>query len=215
MTPEGPLHQVRARAKTAGSTLSVVVLNATRAELTMLQCGDSLARLIPRRAAAQSLCEDHRLESSEAERARVGALGGRIERAVDTCGRPFGPLRLWPSGVIQARTIGDQDVGRYIEPMPFARTYRLPAAESCAVVVATDGVWDALYPTAVDGIIRSSMMCLPEDAAKLLINSSLTQRHAYSNDGDRIPKDDASCIVIRIEHSKDLLVRHGGSCRRC
>ena len=44
---------------TAGSTLSVIVLNATRAELTVLHCGDSVARRIPRRSAAMGLCEDH------------------------------------------------------------------------------------------------------------------------------------------------------------
>ena len=44
---------------TAGSTLGVIVLDATRAELTVLHCGDSVARRIPRRSAAMGLCEDH------------------------------------------------------------------------------------------------------------------------------------------------------------
>jgi hypothetical protein len=44
---------------TAGSTLGVIVLDATRAELTVLHCGDSVARLIPRHSAAMGLCEDH------------------------------------------------------------------------------------------------------------------------------------------------------------
>jgi len=196
---------------TAGSTLSVIVLNATRAELTVLHCGDSVARLIPRHSAAMGLCEDHRLESSESERARVCAMGGKVARAMDRHGRPSGPVRLWPGGVAQARAIGDRDVGHFIDPKPFARTYKLPAAESFAVVVASDGVWDALLPSAVDGIIRSSMVCQPADSARLVIQSSLIQRHAYSNDGDRIPKDDTSCIVIRVESDSDLL-RGGGCC---
>ena len=89
---------------TAGSTLSVIVLNATRAELTVLHCGDSVARLIPRHSAAMGLCEDHRLESSESERARVCAMGGKVARAMDRHGRPSGPVRLWPGGVALART---------------------------------------------------------------------------------------------------------------
>jgi hypothetical protein len=44
---------------TAGSTLGVIVLDATRAELIVLHCGDSVARRIPRRSAAMGLCEDH------------------------------------------------------------------------------------------------------------------------------------------------------------
>jgi serine/threonine protein phosphatase PrpC len=119
---------------TAGSTLSVIVLDATRAELTVLHCGDSVTRLIPRCSAAMGLCEDHRPESSESERhrpesseserhrpesseserhrpessesehARVRAMGGKVARAMGRHGRPSGPVRLWPGGVALART---------------------------------------------------------------------------------------------------------------
>jgi hypothetical protein len=71
-----------------GTTLGVIVLDATRAELTVLHCGDSVARLIPRRSAAMGLCEDHRPESSESERATAGL------RAPCACGLAASP---WPA----------------------------------------------------------------------------------------------------------------------
>ena len=54
-----------------------------RGELTTLHCGDSVARLVGRRKTALALCEDHRLDSSVAERERVSKLGGKLARAMD------------------------------------------------------------------------------------------------------------------------------------
>jgi len=191
---------------TSGATLTVVIVNAQRAEVTVLHSGDSVARLVPRRSLAIALCEDHRIDSSEEERARLTKLGGKMARAMDRYGRPSGPLRLWPGGVAQARAIGDRDVGDFIEPRPHARTFKLPASESCSIVICSDGVWDALLPEAVDTLVRSTMANGPDVAANLVVRSSLTQRHAYSNDGDEIPKDDTTCVVLKIEDPDDRIV---------
>ena len=197
---------------TAGATLTVCVVNPIRTELTVLHCGDSVARLVPRRSPARALCEDHRIDSSDVERARLSKLGGKIARAMDRYGRPSGPLRLWPGGVAQARAIGDRDVGAYIDPHPHALTTKLPPGESCAVVVCSDGVWDSLLPTAVDALARSSMSNDASASANLIVGASLTQRHAYSQDGDRMPRDDTTCIVLRIEDVEDKLTARRGDC---
>ena len=44
----------------------------------------------------------------------------------------------------------------YIDAKPFAQTVRLPAGQTCCVVVASDVVWDALLPSAVDASSWSS-----------------------------------------------------------
>jgi len=199
-------------ATTAGTTLTMIVVNSDRAEITMLHDGDSVARLVPRKSPGVALCEEHRLEASEAERTRVRSLGGQLAHAQDKYGRPAGPLRLWPGGVAQARAIGDKDVGHFIEPMPFARSYKLPEKESCAIVACSDGVWDVLLPPAVDGLVRQCLQCQPETTANLIITSALTQSNAYSSSGDQIPKDDTTCIVIRVEHADDPLTPDAGCC---
>ena len=77
---------------TSGSTLTVCCVNATRSEVTTLHSGDSVARLVGSKSTALALCEDHRIDTSESERARLGKLGAKIARAVDEHGRPAGPL---------------------------------------------------------------------------------------------------------------------------
>ena len=197
---------------TAGSTLTVCIVNAARAEVTTLHAGDSVARLVGRKSAALALCEDHRIESSDDERARLSklcdTLGGTLARAMDRHGRPGGPLRLWPGsgpGVAQARVVGDRDVGAFIEPRPHACTVPLPPGESCSVLICSDGVWDAMLPGAVDGVARSTLCLPPGVSARLVCNAALAQKHAYSSEGDEIPIDDTTVIVLRIEDEDDPL----------
>jgi len=140
---------------TAGSTLTICVVNHERREATVLHAGDSVARLVPLRSRSAALCEEHRVEGSAAERDRLVVLGGRIAYATNASGESSGPRRLWPGGVAQARAIGDSDVGRFIEPRPFAHTVALPA-EPCCIVVCSDGVWDAMLPADVDAVARPS-----------------------------------------------------------
>jgi len=201
---------VRNRSTTAGSTLSLVVVNTRRAEATAMHVGDSVARLVPRRSATRSLCEDHRIDSSEAEQQRLRAAGGKLARAKDKLGRPAGPLRLWPGGVAQARAIGDRDVGNYIDPSPTATTVTLPVEEGCDVIIGSDGVWDALKHTMVDGLARGGAIG-PEATAQLIVSSSLSQRHAYSSHGDQVPRDDTTCVVMRIRRLRPS-AEAGGSC---
>ena len=194
--------------KLDGSTLTLCVVNVTRGELTTLHAGDSVARLVGRRTAAMALCEDHRIESSQAERDRLIALGGTIARAMDKHGRPGGPLRLWPKGgpgVAQARAIGDADVAPFIEPTPHAQTVTLPVAESCCVVMCSDGVWDAMSPQDVDAVVRNTMILPAGTIARQVTFAALSSRHAYSNEGDEMPIDDTTVLILRIEDEEDVL----------
>lgn len=196
---------------TAGCTLTVVVMNIARHEATILHAGDSVARLMPHVSASVGLCEDHRIETSCAERERLSRQGGQIARALGQSGKPAGPLRLWPGGVAQARAIGDRDVGAFIDPHPYTRTIKLPESESCCIVACSDGVWDALLPTAVDSLARKGMGNEATLIAQSIVDASLRQRHAYSSEGDATPRDDTTCVVIKVEHEDDPIQSREGS----
>ncbi|KAL3919752.1 MAG: hypothetical protein SGPRY_005515, partial [Prymnesium sp.] len=168
---------------TAGTTLTLVIVNPKRREITCAHAGDSVAVMVPLtgKMVVSELCEDHRIDSSTTERARLKSMGGRIAHAKDAFGQPGGPLRLWPGGVAQARTIGDSDIGEYNDPRPYVATYPFPESHFFDIVVCSDGVWDALLRNSVGAICRKSGSCTAEVAARLIVNSSLQQRHAYDN----------------------------------
>ena len=138
----------------AGSTLTVVCVNATLGEITCASLGDSAAYLFPYThgdgkaklngspPAPLRLTSDHRLQSSEEERKRVLTAGGKVAQAAGPDGKPAGPLRAWPGGLAIARTIGDADCGDYICSTPTVKSIRLPRL-GASVVVASDGVWDS------------------------------------------------------------------------
>ncbi|EOD26851.1 hypothetical protein EMIHUDRAFT_468946 [Emiliania huxleyi CCMP1516] len=106
------MHEEVVGMTTAGSTITIVALNLARLELSVCNLGDSEAWLVPRSGSPSRLTEDHRLDSSEPERQRVRGMGGHLAHAKNRAGDPAGPLRLWPGGVAQARSVGDADVGR-------------------------------------------------------------------------------------------------------
>lgn len=190
---------------TAGSTLTLVVVNQDRHQATVLHVGDSVVRLVPHRSRCVALCEDHRIDTSESERERLVALGGLIARATNRRGEPAGPLRLWPGGVAQARAIGDRDVGQMIDARPFAKTIALPVDETSCLVVCSDGVWDAMLPAAVDSMARVGLGNSAEATARSIVQSALTQRHAYSSEGDQVPRDDTTCVVVLVQHPNDVI----------
>ena len=94
-------------------------------------------------------------------------------------------------------------VGNFIEARPFAQTISMPGGESCVVVICSDGIWDALLPNAVDALARAMLANLPSTFAQHLCTAALTQRHAYSSDGDEVPMDDTTVVVMRLEDPDD------------
>ena len=91
---------------TAGAAVTVCLINETRGELTTAHVGDAAAMLVlsptaGRRAADQRamvpLTDEHRLNDSEDERARVKEQGGQLGRATSQ-NQAAGPIRAYPGG---------------------------------------------------------------------------------------------------------------------
>mmetsp|Transcript_14547 Transcript_14547/g.31527 ORF Transcript_14547/g.31527 Transcript_14547/m.31527 type:complete len:348 (-) Transcript_14547:120-1163(-) len=185
---------------TAGTTLTFCALNPSRGEITCAHVGDSIALLVAADANRRiiELCEDHRIDTSQRERDRLLKQGGLIAHAMNRHGRPGGPLRLWPGGVAQARSIGDSDIGAFNDPRPYTCSYGFPANGSADVILCSDGVWDALLKSSVVAICHKSSHCSASTTARLIVEAALRQRHAYNNQDMLVPKDDTSCVVLRI-----------------
>ena len=108
--------------------------------------------------------------------------------------------------------------GPLIDPKPYAKTVMLPAVETASIVICSDGVWDALLASAVDGIARGGLANPAQNTAEVIVQRALSQRHAYSSVGDQLPKDDTTCIVILVENDKDsstMSMSSASSCCSC
>mmetsp|Transcript_45343 Transcript_45343/g.119001 ORF Transcript_45343/g.119001 Transcript_45343/m.119001 type:complete len:467 (+) Transcript_45343:52-1452(+) len=137
---------------TSGATLTVVIINAGRGELTVANVGDSAALLVDT-FAENLLTEEHRLSDSTDERDRVIRSGGKLGQALSSSGHPGGPVRVWPGGLAVCRTIGDSDCP-VASAVPAVRTLPFDSSAGTAVVVASDGVWDALTHKEVAACVR-------------------------------------------------------------
>lgn len=210
------LHEeVRATGMTDGSTLTVVMVNRSRSELTTLSLGDSAAILLYHQAGVaetQRLSAEHRLQDSAKERERVASLGGTIARIRHpVTGEPGGPLRCFPGGLAIARGIGDADAGELISPMPATSTVPLSTTNGWDVVICSDGVWDSLPTRDVIKLARLSRTAAPAKTAALIVDAAISKNHAFDNSGFKTPRDDTTCVVMRsrgaVEEAK------GGGCQ--
>lgn len=95
----------------------------------------------------------------------------------------LGPLRTWPGGLLMSRAMGDVPCGPYILAYPAIRQVLLPKPP-CRLIVASDGVWDALETTKACAAIRSHP--LPK-CAQFLCRKAVEQR---------IVHDDTSAIIV-------------------
>jgi len=185
---------------TAGTAVTVCLLNETRRELTTAHVGDAAAFLVPaapnvgahQHAAIPLTCQ-HRLDDSQAERRRVKATGGRLGKTEQA-----GPVRAYPGGVACARALGDSDCGPWLSPIP--DTSVLPFPEGSYLLIASDGVWDAMAPeTAV------KLACEEKDVHNA---SKRVAVHALAAHG---PSDDITCICIIGGRAQAGGSVHGGS----
>ena len=175
---------------TAGTTVTVCLINETRGELTMGNVGDSAAFLVlsnPANSATPKptgipLTSEHRLQESNDERRRVSEAGGKLGQVV-IGGFPNGPLRAFPGGVCCARAIGDRDCGPWLSAVPDTKV--MPFPEAACVLIASDGVWDALpCETVVKRALKSKDV---HEAAKRIVEESLRARGM---------RDDITCVCI-------------------
>ena len=70
--------------------------------------------------------------------------------------RAGGPLRCWPGGLAVCRAIGDRDCGAAIWAVPAVRTvtFDTTASGGGALIICSDGVWDALTQDQVAKYMR-------------------------------------------------------------
>jgi serine/threonine protein phosphatase PrpC len=188
----------------AGSTLTVVCVNATLGEMTCASLGDSAAYLFPythgdgkaklngNPPAPLRLTSDHRLQSSEEERQRVLTAGAKVAQAAGPDGKPAGPLRAWPGGLAIARTIGDADCGDYICSTPTVKSIRLPRL-GASVVVASDGVWDSFQD--VEPLTRLVYKNTSRQLSSQLLADAIVAKAVKMRGG---LLDDTSCIFVSL-----------------
>ena len=114
--------QTRGFGSTAGTTVTLCLVNETRGELTCCSVGDSFAVLVTppfnhgspgQKLHTTELTLNQRIDDNEAERERVRSAGGMIGKAASPEGYPYGPLRAWPGGITCASSLGDADCGAH------------------------------------------------------------------------------------------------------
>lgn len=172
---------------TAGATLTVVAVNRRTWHLTHANVGDSSAYLVLPTDGVLPASADHRLETCPEERDRVEQAGGKIGRAIHPVSKgPTGPMRAWPGGLAMGRSIGDADCGAWVSCEPSIGDLNIPP-DGGWVVLASDGVWDAIGPEAVAKVLRQGHP--PGVAAERVAAAAIKARGL---------RDDTSCIVCML-----------------
>ena len=89
--------------------------------------------------------------------------------------RAGGPLRCYPGGLAVCRAIGDADVGAAISSVPSVLTVTCDiAASGSALIICSDGVWDALTH---DQVAKCTRQCAsPAEAAKRVVDRATKAR---------------------------------------
>ena len=182
---------------TSGTTCTVCLVNESRGELTVCSVGDSFAVLVsppvtddaatlkkgPDNSWKTDLTCNMRLDDNEEERERVKAAGGQIGKAMSPEGIPCGPLRAWPGGIQCASSLGDADCGEFVSPEPYC--VHMPFPDTAALIVCSDGVWDALtFITAAKVVLSASD---PAVAAEKLVAKAVRARGL---------RDDTTAVVL-------------------
>ncbi|XP_006829727.2 probable protein phosphatase 2C 12 isoform X1 [Amborella trichopoda] len=168
------------KAQSSGTTVTFVIIDGW--VVTVASVGDSRCFLESAEGSIYSLSADHRLEANAEERERITASGGEVGRMNIVGGAEIGPLRCWPGGLCLSRSIGDMDIGEFIVPVPYVKQVKMSNAGG-RLVIASDGVWDALSPERVLSCCRG----LPaEIAAKQIVDEALKGKGL---------RDDTTCIV--------------------
>jgi len=177
---------IRDLTKSAGCTCSVVAVNVLQRFAVSANVGDSQALLaLSDEDDVVVLTGDHRL-SNDAERACVEKRGAVVAQAANKQGTGGkGPLRGWPGGLMMSRALGDADCP-WISPEPEIQVVHLPEGGG-QIIIASDGVWDALDADEVVHILRSELN--RQSAAKLMVAEAVKKRGLH---------DDTSAMVAYV-----------------
>jgi serine/threonine protein kinase len=153
------------------------------------------------------LTDSHKPEST-AEKERVEGYGGTVGRNTrmqdDGNRYPYGPSRVYnekgKGGLAVSRAIGDLNLRPYVSSLPSTRAVPLKAHRNPAyIILATDGVWDALDDDKVCSILLEQRGanhpgCL-EDTVALGAEAICQAALAKGS------QDNVSCVVVSL-HSK-------------
>lgn len=190
--------EFQSQEQSSGTTATFVVIDGWT--VTVASVGDSRC-VLDSQGTLTMLTVDHRLEVDEEERNRIQACGGEVGRLSTVGGAEIGPLRCWPGGLCLSRSIGDMDVGEFIVPIPYVKQIKVGALGG-RLIVASDGVWDALSTEKTAKCCRGLS---PELAAKQVVKEALRSRGL---------RDDTTCLVVDIispNRPNTEIVKHRGS----
>ncbi|KAL1493517.1 hypothetical protein AB1Y20_017220 [Prymnesium parvum] len=174
--------EARAASGSAGCTLTVAIVNEKRQEITIANAGDSAAMLLERDS-PRILTAEHRLSDSPEERERVESVGGKVAQWADEKG-PRGPLRAWPGGLAVCRCIGDAPCPS-VSAVPSTVVTQYDPTCGGVLVLASDGVWDAISPEQVASKVHKGAS--PCSAAEKIVKFALRKTG---------PLDDMTAVVI-------------------
>jgi serine/threonine protein phosphatase PrpC len=183
----------------SGSTAVVTFMESRR--LIVGWVGDSRAMIVkqvPRGMKAVMLTRDHK-PTLPAEKERILACGGRVERLCDGYGRAIGPARVFIKeanvpGLAMSRALGDniaQTVG--VLPEPETAVYDLNPSFDRWLIIASDGVFEFVDNQEVAEVVQG---CKTADEACRVVAEVAAQR--WREIGDNI-MDDISCVAIKFK----------------
>eukprot|EP00873_Tetraselmis_striata_P008771 jgi/Tetstr1/429035/TSEL_019000.t1 len=192
----------------SGSTCSTCLVKKGIAWLAAV--GDSSSLLLSRSATGATTTTvvgpDHRL-TNEDELRRVIAAGARVAKRPNQ--KVKGHLRIWlqeadSPGLMVTRSLGDA-VGKSIGVTCEPDVTRIQIAENDKfIVMASDGVWDAVSNETVAETVMAADT--PEDAAQEIVNKSLDawkeKRDAFKAKYGRAPGgigDNITAVVVSLE----------------
>ncbi|GAB4823661.1 hypothetical protein N2152v2_010707 [Parachlorella kessleri] len=182
----------------SGSTAVVCFMHGR--QLTTAWVGDSravLARQEHRGLRGLMLTRDHK-PAAHVEKLRIQAAGGRVERLLDSGGKPIGPHRVWLQqswvpGLAMSRALGDlvaHSVG--VSATPDTDVTNITPQDRF-LVLASDGVWEFINSqTAVELIAGCTTA---EQACRILVDAAHERWVEEEND----VIDDITVVVVKFK----------------
>lgn len=186
----------------SGCSLTVCVVNRVRNELTTLSVGVTAAVFVGRDHVKQ-LTDDHRITTNTNEQERLRRLGRDtvyLAHQKDAYGRPAGLLRAWPGGYVCARALGDCGAP-FMSAIPSYSTTKL-SKQGGDVLICSDGVWNEML---VSGVASAARSCpTANTVARCVVDTAASAHMTYDQAGFGKPRDDVTCVVMRIARAKPL-----------
>lgn len=178
----------RDRKDSSGTTATVAIV--TGPLLTVANVGNSECA-VDTGSQFVLMTQDDRIGQSETELIRLQEAGATVARLRFDLTGPCrdtdvgcGPLRVWPGGLLLSRSLGDRE-SCYVLPYPHIRQVLML---DCAarIVLATDGVWNAIPPVKACSCLRGISI---QNAASVLLQKASRGRTLY---------DDKTVLVVDI-----------------